>query len=58
MQVNIDLASDESVNKVALPDGTVVTRSNISQIAAWFFSIVLQLAPLSLSYTNPATGVG
>ena len=47
MQVNIDLVSDESVNEVALPDGTVVTRSNLSQVAAQSFSDV---APLSLRY--------
>ena len=26
MQVNLDAVSDESVNEVALPDGTVVSR--------------------------------
>ena len=47
MQVNIDLVSDESVNEVALPDGTVVSRSYLSQIAVSSFSDV---TPLSLRY--------
>ena len=47
MQVNIDLVSDKSVNEVALPDGTVVSRSNLSQVVA---SSCSDLAPLSLRY--------
>ena len=47
MQVNIDLVSDESVNEVALPDGTVVSRSYLSQIVVSSFSDV---TPLSLRY--------